>query len=296
MRRGCRLVGSVGLASLLVPGLVYTYGRRIGRNRLVVERVDLPLPGLPPSLFGFRLVHMSDFHLHPYTKIDLVRRAVARANALRPDAVVLTGDYVLEEATAVWELGPALARLQAPHGVFAVLGNHDVARGPATIRAGLAAAGITVLDNAHRVLAVGEGRLVIAGVENPGFGRPDLDAALAGAPPHAPRILLAHEPDFADIFMREGRVQVQLSGHTHGGQIRLPGRGPLVLPTNGRKYHSGLYRLGDGWVYTTRGVGVNGIPLRINCPPEITLLTLRAADPANPPSTGPAATARRESY
>lgn len=293
MPKRWRLAGAVALAAASLPSLVYTYGRQIGRNRLVVERVSLPLPGLPPDLAGFRIVQMSDFHLHPYTKIELVQRAVARSNALRPDAVALTGDYVLEEARSVWELAAALAQLEAPHGVYAVLGNHDMARGPATIRAGLEAAGITVLDNMHRTLAVGEERLVIAGVDNPGFGRPDLDAALAGAPPDAPVILLAHEPDFADIFLAEGRVQVQLSGHTHGGQIRLPGRGPLVLPTNGRKYHTGLYRVGEGWVYTTRGVGVNGMPLRINCPPEITLLTLQEA--ARPTPSAPAATARRGS-
>ncbi|MCA9969799.1 MAG: metallophosphoesterase [Anaerolineales bacterium] len=254
---------------------VYGYGRFVERHRLVVERVAIPIAGLPADLDGLKIVQLSDLHLHPHTQLAQIERAVALANAEAPDVVALTGDYILQRIGSMRALTPVLRQLRARLGVFAVLGNHDAIKGPRLTRAALAAAGIPLLVNAGVCLPVGAAALYVAGLDDGSWGWPDLDAALAEAPAGAPVVLLMHEPDFADMAAADGRVALQLSGHTHGGQVRLPGVGPLVLPKNGRKYHTGLYRVGSMWVYTTRGVGVNNMPVRLFCPPEVTVLTLK---------------------
>ncbi|MBE2199866.1 MAG: metallophosphoesterase [Anaerolinea sp.] len=254
---------------------MYTYARYIEPQRLVIERVVLPIAGLPDVFAGFTLVVMSDFHLHPrYTQIDLVQRAVAVANQLQPDLIALPGDFIVSCLQVMAELAPVLGQLRSRYGVYGVLGNHDVRHGSRLIRDVLGEAGIWVLVNEGALLTHRGMHLYVAGVDSGGRGRPDLNRALAAAPPGVPVILLAHEPDLADCFAQDGRVMLQLSGHTHGGQVRLPLLGPLVLPKHGRSYHTGLYRIRQMWLYTTRGIGVNGLPFRFLCPPEITHLTL----------------------
>ncbi len=253
----------------------YTYARHIEPQRLVIERITLPIAGLPDAFAGFTLVIMSDFHLHPaYTHIDLVQRAVDTANQLQPDLVALPGDFVVSRLQVMDELAPVLGQLRARCGVYAVLGNHDNSRGPRRIRDGMGAVGIPVLVNEGVLLRYQGAQLYVAGVDSCTRGRPDLQQALAAAPPGVPVILLAHEPDFANRAAQDGRVMLQLSGHTHGGQVRLPLLGPVTLPEHGRSYHTGLYRIRQMWLYTTRGIGVNGLPFRFLCPPEITHLTL----------------------
>lgn len=250
------------------------YARYVEPGWLTVESVEVPIAGLPPALEGFKIVQMSDFHLHPFTELELVQKAVARANELGADVIVLTGDYVLAAADSIFELAPALAGLNARQGVFAVLGNHDHWTEAAVVRQGLKESGLTLLDNSHVALSAGGQQLYLAGVDDCWSGSPDLQMALDGVAAGAPVVLLAHEPDFADTFGRDGRVALQLSGHSHGGQVRLPGIGALVLPAYGQKYDAGLNRAGDMWVYTTRGIGVIGPPVRFNCPPEITEIRL----------------------
>jgi hypothetical protein len=118
------------------------------------------------------------------------------------------------------------------------------------------------------------GLVYLAGLDDGWSGHPDLDTALQGAPDQAPVVLLCHEPDLADRYAADGRVALQLSGHSHGGQVRLPGKGPLVLPFLGRKYDFGLYHVGGMWLYTNRGLGCISVPYRYNCPPEVTHFTL----------------------
>ncbi len=118
------------------------------------------------------------------------------------------------------------------------------------------------------------GGIYLAGLDDLWSGQADLTAALAQAPANVPTILLVHEPDFADTVAKDGRVSLQLSGHSHGGQVRLPGIGAPILPYLGRKYDQGLYNVNNMWLYTNRGIGLGRIPLRINCPPEITEFTL----------------------
>jgi predicted MPP superfamily phosphohydrolase len=251
----------------------YEYSARIGSQNVAVEQVQVPLKNLPSGLGGFKIVQMSDIHLYPYTQLGLVQEAVSVANALRPDLVVLTGDYVLQTAASIFDLAPVLASLNARYGVFSIVGNHDVWTNVDVVRAGLEESGIPVLRNEGITLGAGGSLINLAGLDDGWSGRPDLVTTLASLPTGIPTILLAHEPDLADAFSLDGRVSLQLSGHTHGGQIRLPGIGAPFLPFLGRKYDRGLYKVNDMWLYTNSGLGLV-FPFRFNCPPEVTEITL----------------------
>lgn len=252
------------------------YITRLEPRWVHITRLTLAIPRLPEDFEGFRLVQLSDLHCDPVPLADL-QAALTLAQNLRPDLFVLTGDYVLRSAASIFDLAPALAGLQAPHGVMAVLGNHDYWTNARTVHRGLTSAGITTLVNQGVMLRRGAGQLYIAGVDDGWSGAPDLASALADCPAETPAIVLWHEPDFADETAREARVVLQLSGHSHGGQVRLPGLGALVLPQFGRKYDMGLYQVGGLWHYTNRGLGYIWPPVRFNCPPEITAVTLTRA-------------------
>lgn len=270
-RRGfLKLAGGAILGGAAGAG----YVTQVEPEWLTVERQMLTLPQLPDGVAGYKIVQLSDFHLHPFTTLPLVERAVAQTNDLSPDLVVLTGDYVLETAESIFDLAPALAKLNPRHGVFAVLGNHDHWTNAAVVKQGLAESGIELLHNTGILL--NQGQMLLAGVDDLWSGQPDIMAALAEWQAGVPTVLLAHEPDFADDFLADGRIQLQLSGHSHGGQVRVPGMGPVVLPRYAQKYHNGLYTVGKGQVYTNRGIGIIGPAVRLNCPPEITEIILRA--------------------
>ncbi|MCP4357565.1 MAG: metallophosphoesterase [Chloroflexi bacterium] len=241
---------------------------------LTVEQVTLPIPNLHPALAGFTIVQLSDIHLIPYTKPPFVAEVVAAANALNPDVTVLTGDYVWHEVEAMFELAPIIANLNARYGVFSVLGNHDLWTDVNVIKTGLREARIPLLVNQGIPISVGEGTLWLAGLDDGWAGSPDLDASLEGMPTEATAVALYHEPDLADDVAADGRVHLQLAGHSHGGQVRFEKTGALILPYLARKYDYGLYRVGEMWLYTNRGIGATSIPIRVNCPPEITEITL----------------------
>ena len=271
-RRGfLKFVGGAVLGGAAAAG----YMTKIEPEWLVVERQTIVLPQLSTDLDGFKMVQLSDLHLYPFVTLEQVKNAVVKTRELEPDLVVLTGDYVLETADAIFDLAPELAKLNPRHGIFAILGNHDHWTNAAVVKQGLAASGIELLHNCGVLLS--ESRLLLAGVDDLWSGEPDLAAALADWREDVPTILLAHEPDFADDFLGDGRIQLQLSGHSHGGQVRVPGVGPVVLPRYGQKYHNGLYQVGQGQVYTNRGIGLVKPAVRLNCPPEITEFVLRAA-------------------
>lgn len=256
-----------------------TYGFAVEPRWLRLARIDLVLPALPPALDGLRIVQLSDLHLLPYVQPEHIRNAVALANAQQPDLVVLTGDYAdTEEALAL--LPGLLGELRAPLGRYAILGNHDMWLGQQEMLAALRTAEITPLENRGVLLKYRGAALYLAGLKDGFSGHPDLTAALADLPDAVPCIVLAHEPDLADDIARSGRVHVQLSGHSHGGQVRLPWIGAPVLPPMAERYPEGLRRIGEMWLYTSRGVGLIGPPfgppVRFNCRPEVVLLTLRA--------------------
>jgi predicted MPP superfamily phosphohydrolase len=196
------------------------------------------------------------------------------ANSLRPDLTVLTGDYVWRVRAAADELAPILAGLDARYGVYSVMGNHDYWLDIRAVQDAFDASRLRVLYNEGVALGVGKGVLYLAGMDDGWSGRPDLNAALQKAPTGVPVVLLLHEPDLIDETSHDPRVSLQLSGHTHGGQVLIPGKPPFFKPYLGKKYHQGLFKVRNTWLYTNRGLGVISVPLRINCPPEITHLTL----------------------
>ncbi len=259
----------------LVLLAAYEYSAHVELESLGLERVQIPIKNLPSGLDGLRIVQISDLHLYPYTQLELIQEAVTLANALQPDLIVLTGDYVLQRADAIFDLVPVLTSLNARYGVFTILGNHDLWTDERVVTAGLAEARLPLLRNEGLTLAIGKERLFLAGVDDGWSGQPDLQAALAKLPSDVSALLLAHEPDLADVFAPDGRVMLQLSGHSHGGQFRVPGLGAPFLPHLAKKYDQGLFRVGEMWLYTNRGIGVV-LPFRINCPPEVTEITLVA--------------------
>jgi len=169
-----------------------------------------------------------------------------------------------------------LAGLNASQGLYAIIGNHDIWEGLEISLTGLRGAGIPVLINQGITITEGAGSLYLAGLDDGMSGQPDLAAALDGMPAGAPVVLLMHEPDPADEYSLDGRVSLQLSGHTHGGQVRIRDM-PMVLPPLGRKYDLGLYNVNGMWLYVSPGIGEISVPLRYNCPPEVTEFTLERA-------------------
>ena len=253
------------------------YGTLVEPNRLSLERVTVRIPRLPTALEGIRIAVLSDFHLHPFTKLPHIQDGIRVANGLRPDMVVLLGDYVDSTVEAIHELAPALASLNARMGLFAILGNHDQWKGAQIVQSTLEKFGIHVLRNSGLSLSHGGSDLFLAGLESASYGFPNMNSAFNRRRQGVPTILLIHEPDFGDTAAADGRVSLQLSGHSHGGQVRLPLIGALELPIWGKKYDHGLYQLGKMALYTNRGIGLVDIPVRFNCPPEVTEITLCSA-------------------
>lgn len=243
----------------------------------VIDEVVVPIQNLKPGLEGFRIVQLSDIHLRPYTKPDLVERAVELANQLKPDLTVLTGDFVWRDRDAAFELAPILAGLNARYGVFSVMGNHDYWLDIQALQQAFDDAGLPVLYNQGHVIQHNGANLYLAGMDDGWSGQPDLQAALADSPANTPVVLLLHEPDLIDQVSADPRVTLQLAGHTHGGQVVVPGQPPFFTPYLGKKYSQGLFKVQLAWLYTNRGLGTISVPYRLNCPPEVTLLTLAAA-------------------
>jgi len=240
----------------------------------VIERVQIPIRNLPSALAGFRIVQISDIHLYPLTTVDLVDQAVRMANELNPDLIVLTGDYVWHEVEVIFDLMPSLARLNAKHGVISCLGNHDLWTDVNVVSEAFRQVGMPLLVNQGIPISVGSDILYLASLDDGWSGNPDLSAAMEGWPEGAPTVLLMHEPDLATKYSQDQRINLQLSGHSHGGQVRFPFMGALILPYLSWKYPMGLYDVNGMWLYTNRGLGTTNIPLRVNCAPEITELTL----------------------
>lgn len=266
---------AAGLGLGLAGAACGSYARLLEPRWFDVEEVTIPLPRLPRTLDGLTIAHLSDLHLGPYLGAAELAHAVEMVQRLSPQLVVISGDFVSRGSE--WqreEMLAPLAALQAVSGVFAVLGNHDHWTDPAWVAATVQRLGVTVLSNSAHRLSDSEHGLWLIGVDDIWVGAEDLERALVGVPESSCRLLLAHEPDFADKAARWG-IDLQLSGHSHGGQVRLPLLGAPLLPLWGRKYPIGLQRAGDTWVYTNRGLGVIEPPVRFNCRPEVTLLTLK---------------------
>jgi predicted MPP superfamily phosphohydrolase len=278
------------LAGLVMAGVAGAGGlaQALGLERswVDVSHVRLRLPRLGPPFHGYRIAQLSDLHIE-WLGGDRLAELVGLVNALQPDLIAMTGDYVTATYERVAEdLVPGLSGLRARDGVVAVLGNHDYwgRPGPGVVLDALRAAGVRDLNNAVFTLERDGDVLHIAGLDSVRARRHRLDRVLSALPTEGTAVLLVHEPDYADVSARTGRFDLQLSGHSHGGQVVLPFVGPPRLPPLARKYYDGLYMVGRMLHYTNRGIGTVGLPVRFRCRPEITLFTL---EPAQPPSQDP---------
>jgi len=279
-RRFLQVTAGLAGAAVLAEGAI------LEPNYPRIVRLEIPLARLPEAFDGFTIVQLSDFHYDRYLSAHIIRAAVDMANQLRPDLMVLTGDFVtLEPAPDLLDIrrstaldadpcAQLLTPLRAPAGRFCVLGNHDVSCDTHLVTEILNYYQLPVLDNRAVAIERSGARLWIAGMDDYLNGEGDLELALRGIPAGEPVVLLEHEPDVAKHTIKHP-VDLQLSGHSHGGQVWFPGFGALWLPPLARKYPRGLYQLGSLTLYTNIGLGTIRVPIRLNCPPEVTHFTLR---------------------
>jgi uncharacterized protein len=282
-RRSFLKAGVIGAAGLAL------YSGEIERHWIDVAHREVSLQGLPADFDGMRLAQISDIHMDAYTEPFFLRRVVERINQQKPDVVLLTGDFVTSGRApntaahdAAWQCARLLKGLECRQ-VYAILGNHDVTSGPEVVEAALRTNGITVLRNSYLPLERGQGRLWLTGLDDPVSGYPDLDVTIPEQIRNVrnePVVLLCHAPDYATVVQAHSAgqaVDLMISGHTHGGQVRLPLIGALVLPPMGRRFVEGWFQLDRMKLYVNRGIGTIELPFRLDCPPEITVFTLRTA-------------------
>jgi predicted MPP superfamily phosphohydrolase len=254
-----------------VPALHLPYDRQL-RHRLTLSEADIALDGLPASFDGLRILFLSDLHAGPFVSPRVLQATVERLLGVEPDLVLLGGDLTTASVSEFETHRAAFASMRAPLGVYGVLGNHDHYSGePERLRELIEDAGIGVLHNRAVVLERGGQSLDLAGVDDLLMGRPDLAAALDGA--RSPVVLLSHNPDLFFEAARRG-VALTLAGHTHGGQIRIPGL-PVLVRQSRYRLDQGRYRSGRSELVVSRGLGAVGVPLRAACRPEGVLIRLR---------------------
>ena len=249
------------------------------RTQVEVSHVNVNLPRLPEEFNGLTIAHLSDLHHGPFISADYLQRCVELANGLNPDLIALTGDFTFGAKAYSEPCGEVLSGLKARIGKFAVLGNHDHYNSAGRVTRALRQAGITVLiDDKERLEKRGE-KLWLFGVDDLLMGNTDLVKLYSDCPKDEMRITLSHNPDFlAEYAEKQQHTDFMLSGHTHGGQIRVPLLGAPHLKLLGHEYVMGLQRRDTMQIYTTRGIGTVGPPVRFLCPPEIVLYTLRRGE------------------
>ena len=261
------------------------YSGELERHALTTVRKTVHVANLPTSFHGFTIAQLSDFHYRDFDEPYFIEHAVRQLNLLKPDLVALTGDFITANrvpgsyrthAADAHECASILAGIACPLR-YSTLGNHDTVDTVDVLQA-LRLNGLNPLNNEHLAIDRGGDRLWVAGLADAYFDIPNLTKAIPKRKPSEPLILLGHEPDFADTVAQYAPVDLMLAGHTHGGQVRIPLLPPLFLPGLGVKYVHGLFSLrGNTQLYVNRGLGTMHLPFRLNCPPELSLLTLQPA-------------------
>ena len=241
-----------------------------------VTRPKLSLPRLPKAFDGMTIAFLTDIHHGPFTSLEYVASVVRTTLALRPDLIILGGDYSLKDTKYVAPCFDMLGGLKAPLGVYGVLGNHDYWHGLEETREGFKSAGIRELTNCGVWVERKCSRFRLAGVDDLWMGKVDMAGALGEAKEDAACLVVSHNPDVAEQ-LRDPRVGLMLSGHTHGGQIVFPGGAPFVPSHYGQKYLHGVCQAPITTVYVSRGLGCTSVPVRIASRPELTLVTLTAS-------------------
>jgi len=268
---GVLFAGAAGWSFLVEP------------NRVKIENVTLKLPRLTPGFAGIRIAQISDIHMGGWMDAERFQRVIDLVTEQNPDLLLLTGDFLIghvfdkNSEGHLQDLIDILLPLAKSIPSFGILGNHDYWTNASAVREMLKSSGIMDLSNSIFTISRGAEKLHLCGVDDVWEGYASLENVIDQLKDEAPAILLAHEPDFADVSAATNRFDLQVSGHSHGGQVVFPFYGPPILPYLGQKYHTGLYQVGNMIQYTNRGVGMAMVPVRFNCPPEITLFTLECS-------------------
>ena len=264
-------------APLVAISAAAAYSQLIEPYNYRVSQTDIFIRDLPQRFEGFRITQLTDIHHSRILGINQVRHVVGLAQETKPDMFVLTGDYSTTYRRYIEPCAEALSALNAPEGVWAVLGNHDHYTDPELTTRALERHHIAVLDNAHTTLQRGPDSLQLSGIDDWSWNAVDWVRAFSGLKDNTPTILLSHQPTVLDLEQTR-KVALILSGHTHGGQLNFPWLGaPARFATRDLKYARGLFRSGDTQLYVSTGTGVIGLPLRFGVRPEIAVLRLRRA-------------------
>ncbi|HEY4379922.1 MAG TPA: metallophosphoesterase [Acidobacteriaceae bacterium] len=269
--------------ALTAAGMAF-YSGEIARHEISIPSVPIAIANLPEAFHGFRIAQLSDIHLDEFTEPAFLRRVIERINSLRPDIVALTGDYISMGPRgrdfaegAMYHCLDLLRGITAPR--YACMGNHDSILGAPMLRPIFRSYDIPLLMNEHLPIERAGQRLWMCGVGDMTTELPDLDMTIPREP-DGPILLMCHAPDYADTVASHPRgrlVDLMMSGHSHGGQVRIPFMPLYHLPAGGQKYVEGHFRFNRLQLYVNRGIGTVGLPFRLNCPPEITLFTLNPA-------------------
>ncbi len=262
------------------------------RNDIEITQRTFALPNLPPAFEGKTITFLSDIHAGPFMDVDEMKHIAQIVNDLKSDIIVIPGDFVTSHVNEIVPFTEAMTGLTAPYGVYACTGNHDYYAGVDAVSRGMEDTGIKLLRNENAIITINGQSLYIIGIDDgdadtikkfvDGKAAPHIEAAWRGVPTNAATILLCHKPYMFEDFAKTN-TGLMLAGHTHGGQIVLGriGRTAIAFSSIASTYVDGLYRPDDNrsksQMYVSRGIGVVGVPIRINCPPEITKITLRAA-------------------
>lgn len=257
----------------------YYYSREIEPKLLDVNHHKIINPSIPSSFNRFKIVQFSDTHLGFQYNAQQLKKLVKKINALKPDIIFFTGDLMdtpnqYNEANIII---PLLKELEAPFGKFAIYGNHDHGGyGTDIYKSIIEESGFNLLLNSHQQIELIDGSsFYVIGIDDAMLGKPDIRTAIEGVPDDSYKILLSHAPDLADEA-KNFNIQLQLSGHSHGGQVKIPFAGALVIPPYAEKYKEGFYKIGSTplTLYVNRGLGTTRLPFRFLCKPELTVYSL----------------------
>jgi predicted MPP superfamily phosphohydrolase len=257
-----------------IGALMASYPLFIERHRFQVNTYKIPVPHLPPAFDGFTMVHLTDIHYGFLMPLCVVKKLLDKANSIKRDIIVCTGDNVHQRNSAgqIDTLWPALSRLKAPQGVYSVLGNHDHWADFSRSRHWLIKSGQNLR---HKAVSINRGteKIWLGGCGDYMADNIGLDLAFGNVPPDDCKIALAHNPDTADTFFKT-RVDLMICGHTHGGQVNIPFWGAPILPVHNKSYSSGLITTPKTRLFISKGLGWAILPVRFNCLPEIAVLNL----------------------
>jgi predicted MPP superfamily phosphohydrolase len=283
-RRDFLKLSAFSLLGASLAGLGINYATNVEPSDVEITNISLKLPRLDRSFNGFRLAQISDLHLDNWMTLQRLEPLFQLVLAQKPDLVAITGDFITYHTHTrglknpyLTDLASALNILSPHQPTLAVLGNHDHEIGAPLIHDALVAGHLTDLSNSVITINQSASSLHFAGIDYNPEGIFDYSTLINNIPSAGAAIMLVHYPDLADQTASTGRFDLQISGHSHGGQVIFPWIGPIYTPEGARKYPIGLYKIGSLMQYTNRGLGMVGVQVRINCRPEITIYHLQSS-------------------